>query len=185
MKKLFLFLFLILTGTTFSQLTTTNPDTVCYQTSTISTYQIPSIGIGTYTWTIPTCATLVSGQGTNNIQVNWSACPAGLINNAISVTYTSTAGCSSSPVTLNVLIYQIIPTIIPVGPFCVGDPCITLTATPVGGIWSGNGVTGNQFCPGNTNTVITYTYTQGGCTFTTVTGAQINPTPVLSPIQHN
>jgi len=185
MKKLFLLLCLMFTGYTFSQLTTTNPDTVCYQSTTPSTYQVPSIGTGTYTWTIPSCAILISGQGTNSIQVNWSACPAGLINNAISVSYASPSGCSATPVTLSVLIYQITPTITPVGPFCAGDPCVTLTATPAGGAFSGTGVTGNQFCPGTSNSVITYTYTQGGCTFTTVTGAQVNPTPTLSPIQHN
>jgi len=185
MKKLILFLFIAFTGIAFSQLTTTNPDTVCYQTTTLSTYQVPSVGTGTYTWTIPACAALISGQGTNSIQVNWSACPPGLINNAISVAYTSTSGCSATPVTLNVLIYQVIPVITPVGPFCASDPCVTLAATPAGGTWSGTGVTGNQFCPGTTNSLITYTYTNGGCTFTSNTGAVINPVPVLSPIQHN
>jgi hypothetical protein len=185
MKKLFTFLFTTFIGISFSQLTTTNPDTVCYQTTALSNYQIPSVGAGTYTWVIPACATLVSGQGTNSIQVNWSACPPGLINNAISVSYTSTSGCSSTPVTLNVLIYQVTPTITPVGPFCANDPCITLNATPLGGTFSGIGITGNQFCPGTTNTLITYTYTNSGCTFTANTGAVINPIPVLSPIQHN
>lgn len=185
MKRLILLLFLLITGISFSQLTTTNPDTVCYQTTALSTYQVPSIGTGTYTWTTPACATLVSGQGTNSIQVNWSACPPGSINNAISVSYTSPSGCPATPVTLNVLIYQVVPVITPVGPFCANDPCVTLVATPAGGVWSGTGVTGNQFCPGTTNSLITYTYTQGGCTFTANTGAQINPFPLLSPIQHN
>jgi hypothetical protein len=184
MKRIFL-AFMLLTGVAHAQLTTTNPDTVCYQTSTLSTYSVPSVGSGTYTWTIPACATLVSGQGTNSISVNWSACPAGLINNAISVAYTSAAGCSATPVTLNVLIYQVVPTITPIGPFCAGEPCVTLAATPAGGVFSGTGVTGNQYCPGTSNSLITYTYTNSGCTFTAQTGATVNPTPVLSPIQHN
>jgi hypothetical protein len=108
-----------------------------------------------------------------------------LINNAITVAYTSAAGCPATPVTLNVLIYQIVPIIVPVGPFCAGAPCVTLAATPTGGVWSGAGVSGNQFCPGITNALITYTYTQSGCSFSANTGAVINPTPVLSPIQHN
>ncbi len=130
MKKIILIFFLAIASIATSQLTTINPDTVCYQTTALSTYQVPSAGTGTYTWTIPTCATLVSGQGTNSIQVNWSACPPGLINNAISVTYTSAAGCPSNPVTLNVLIYQVVPVITPIGPFCAGAPCVTLIATP-------------------------------------------------------
>lgn len=185
MKRLLFITTMLISCITWSQLTTTNPDTVCYQTTALSTYQVPSAGTGTYTWTIPPCATLVSGQGTNSIQVNWSACPAGLINNAITVAFTSTSGCAATPVTLNVLIYQVVPIITPVGPFCANDPCVTLAATPAGGVWSGTGVTGNQFCPGITNSLITYTYTQSGCTFTAVTGATVNPTPVLSPIQHN
>lgn len=185
MKKLLFIATMLISSIAWSQLTTTNPDTVCYQTTTLSTYQVPSVGTGTYTWTIPACATLVSGQGTNLIQVNWSACPAGLINNAISVAYSSAAGCSATPVTLSVLIYQVVPVITPVGPFCANAPCVTLAATPAGGVFSGTGVTGNQFCPGVTNSLITYTYTNGGCIFTANTGAVINPTPVLSPIQHN
>lgn len=185
MKKLILLLAIAFPMIGFAQLTTTNPDTVCFQTTALSTYQVPSVGAGTYTWTIPACASLVSGQGTNSIQVNWSACPAGLINSAITVAFTSTSGCTAAPVTLNVLIYQVVPTITPVGPFCANAPCVALTATPVGGTWSGVGVTGNQYCPGTTNSLITYTYTQGGCTFTANTGAVINPVPVLSPIQHN
>lgn len=185
MKTLLFIAALMISSLAWSQLTTTNPDTVCYQTTTLSTYTVPSVGTGTYTWTIPACATLVSGQGTNSIQVNWSACPVGLITNAITVAYSSAAGCPATPVTLNVLIYQVVPVITPVGPFCTNDPCVTLAATPIGGIWSGAGITGNQFCPGTTNALITYTYTQSGCSFSANTGAQINPTPVLSPIQHN
>ena len=185
MKRLLFIAATLISSATWSQLTTTNPDTVCYQTNTLSTYTVPSVGTGTYTWTIPACATLVSGQGTNSIQVNWSSCPAGLINNAISVAYSSTSGCSATPVTLGVLIYQVTPSITPIGPFCANAPCVTLAATPAGGTWSGTGVTGNQFCPGITNSLITYTYTQSGCTFSANTGAQVNPTPVLSPIQHN
>lgn len=185
MKRLLFIAATLISSISWSQLTTTNPDTVCYQSASPSTYTVPSAGAGTYTWTIPACATLISGQGTNSIQVNWSACPAGLINNAISVSFTSTSGCVATPVTLNVLIYQVVPTITPIGPFCANDPCVNLVGTPAGGVWSGNNVVGNQFCPGVTNSLITYTYTNSGCTFTATTGAVVNPVPVLSPIQHN
>lgn len=176
-----------------AQLTTTNPDTVCYQSAALSNYQVPSIGSGTYTWTVPACATLVSGQGTNSIQVNWSACPPGLITNAISVTYSSPApaNCPAAPVNLNVLIYQVVPTITALGPFCESDPCVTLVGTPAGGTWSGTGVVGNQFCPDNvtngTNATSTVTYTvgTGGCTFSTSVVVPVYGTPTLQPIQHN
>ncbi len=188
MKKLILFLTLILTTSAFSQLTTTNPDTVCYQTQTLSQYTVTSIGAGTYTWTVPTCATITSGQGSNSISVNWSNCPPGLITNGVSVVYTSAQGCPSNPVNLNVLIYQVIPTITAIGPFCITDPCVPLSGTPVGGVWSGNGVVGNQFCPSTAGagaSTITYTYTNGGCTFTATSNTGVSPQPTLTPIQHN
>jgi hypothetical protein len=193
MKKLLTFLMLLISSISFSQFTTTQPDTVCYQSTALSTYTVTSIGSGTYTWTVPTCATLVSGQGTNTIQVNWSACPPGLITNAISVSYASPApaNCPADPVYMDVLIYQVVPTITALGPFCESDPCVTLVGTPAGGTWSGLGVSGNQFCPDNvtngTNAVSTVTYTvnAGGCTFTTTTTVPVYGTPTLSPIQHN
>jgi hypothetical protein len=193
MKKLISTLFFSLPMLAMAQLTTTQPDTVCYQSTALSTYQVPSIGSGTYTWTVPGCATLVSGQGTNSIQVNWSACPPGLIPNAISVTYSSPApaNCPATPVDLDVLIYQVIPTIQALGPFCESDPCVTLVGSPAGGTWSGLGVSGNQFCPdavaNGTNAVSTVTYTVGsaGCTFSTSTTVPVYGTPTLTPIKHN
>jgi hypothetical protein len=189
MKKVLFSIFTAFAGFASAQLTTANPDTVCFQSATPSTYTVPSAGVGgTYTWTLPACATIISGQGTNNISVNWSNCPAGLITNGVSVIYTNTSGCSSPPVNLNVLIYQIVPTITAIGPFCEGAACVTLVGTPAGGVFSGPGVIGNQFCPTSavigTNT-ITYTITSGGCTFSTTTPAVVSPNPTLSPIQHN
>lgn len=188
MKKLLTILFTMLTTATFAQLTTTNPDTVCINTPG-STYQVPSLGAGyTYTWTVTAPGTITSGQGTNQINVNWSAAGPGLINNAVSVFATSPSGCQSLPVTLNVFILQITPTITPIGPFCANNACVNLVGTPAGGIFSGNGVVNNQFCPqtaGPGTHTITYTYVQNGCVFTATTTVVVNPVPVLSPIQHN
>ena len=176
-----------------SQLTTTNPDTVCYQSTALSTYTIPSVGSGTYTWTVTAPGVITAGQGTNSISVNWSAAAPGLIPNGVSVTYSSPppANCPATPVNLNVLIYQVIPTITALGPFCESDPCVNLVGAPAGGTWSGTGVVGNQFCPDNvtngTNATSTVTYTVGsaGCTFTTSVVVPVYGTPTLSPIQHN
>ena len=172
----------------FSQLTTTNPDTVCYQTNG-SIYQVPSLGAGyTYTWTVAAPGVITSGQGTNQIGVNWSAAAPGLINNAISVTASGPGNCPSAPVTLNVFILNVVPTITAIGPFCQGASCVTLTGTPAGGTFTGTGVSNGQFCPtiaGPGTHTITYTYTSNGCTFTATTTVTVNSTPVLSPIQHN
>ena len=193
MKRILLALMTMISTISLSQLTTTNPDTVCYQSTALSTYTIPSVGSGTYTWTVTTPGVITAGQGTNSISVNWSAVAPGLIPNGVSVTYSSPppANCPATPVNLNVLIYQVIPTITALGPFCESDPCVNLVGAPVGGTWSGVGVVGNQFCPDNvtngTNTTSTVTYTVGsaGCTFTTSVVVPVYGTPTLSPIQHN
>ena len=182
---------MMISGISLSQLSTTNPDTVCYQSTTLSTYTVPSVGTGTYTWTVASPGVITAGQGTNTISVNWSAASPGLITNGVSVTFTSAAGCPAAPVNLNVLIYQVIPTISALGPFCESDPCVTLVGTPAGGTWSGLGVSGNQFCPDNvtngTNATSTVTYTVGsaGCTFSTSVVVPVFGTPTLQPIQHN
>lgn len=193
MKRILLVLMTMISTISLSQLTTTNPDTVCYQSTALSTYTIPSVGSGTYTWTVTAPGVITAGQGTNSISVNWSAAAPGLIPNGVSVTYSSPppANCPATPVNLNVLIYQVIPTITALGPFCESDPCVNLVGTPVGGTWSGIGVVGNQFCPDNvtngTNATSTVTYTVGsaGCTFTTSVVVPVYGTPTLSPIQHN
>ena len=188
MKKLFVLFFMFLTSTLFGQLTTNNPDTVCFQTGTLSQYTVTSVGNGNYNWTVPACATIQSGQGSNTIFVNWSNCPAGLINNGVSVTYTSPQGCSSPAVNLNVLIYDVVPTITQIGPFCSTDPCVPLVGTPAGGVWAGPGVVNGQFCPqtaGAGTHTITYLYTNGGCSFSTTINVVVNPLPTLTPISHN
>ena len=193
MKRILLALMTMISTVSLSQLSTVNPDTVCYQSTALSTYTIPSVGSGTYTWTVTAPGVITTGQGTNSISVNWSAAAPGLIPNGVSVTYSSPppANCPATPVNLNVLIYQVIPTITALGPFCESDPCVNLVGTPVGGTWSGTGVVCNQFCPDNvtngTNATSTVTYTVGsaGCTFTTSVVVPVYGTPTLSPIQHN
>ena len=193
MKRILLALMTMISTISLSQLTTTNPDTVCYQSTALSTYTIPSVGSGTYTWTVTAPGVITAGQGTNSISVNWSTAAPGLIPNGVFVTYSSPppANCPATPVNLNVLIYQVIPTITALGPFCESDPCVNLVGTPAGGTWSGTGVVGNQFCPDNvtngTNATSTVTYTVGsaGCTFTTSVVVPVYGTPTLSPIQHN
>jgi hypothetical protein len=185
MKKVLLFLTLLLSTITYGQFTTINPDTVCINTSG-SIYNVINTPGYTYTWTVAAPGVITGGVGTNQINVNWSSASAGLITNAISVYATGPGGCQSVPVTLNVYILQINPTITPIGPLCVGSPCVNLVGSPVGGVFSGTGVVGNTFCPTTSGTfTLTYTVTQNGCTFTTTTSVTVTPIPTLSPISHN
>lgn len=187
MKKLITTLFIVLANIALAQFTTINPDTVCYQTNG-SIYNVTNTVGYTYQWTVAAPGVLTSGQGTNQINVNWSNANPGLINNAITVTATGPGGCQSAPVTLNVFILQVVSTITPIGPFCIGAPCVNLVGSPAGGTWSGTGVANGQFCSSLSGTgtyTITYAINQGGCTFTTTTNVVVNPIPVLSPINHN
>lgn len=187
MKKILTLLSFLIPLFGMSQLTTVNPDTVCYQTSG-SIYQVPNTPGYTYNWTVLTPGVLVSGQGTNGIEVDWSNSNPGTIVNGVTVTATNLNGCESEPVSLDIFIYQVIPTINVIGPYCEGSPCVDLIGSPVGGVFSGNGVINNQFCSTNSGVgvhTITYTVNLNGCTFTTTTTVTVNPLPVLSPIQHN
>jgi hypothetical protein len=180
-------IFLLALTFIFINLAKSQVDTVCFNTSTLATYQVLNVQGNTYTWSVSSPGIIVSGQGTNLITVNWGSANPGLINNAVSVFPTNSFGCVGPPVDLDVFVLNIIPTISPIN-LCVNAPCLTLSGTPPGGTWSGLGVNGNQFCPsvaGVGSTTVTYTYSLSGCTFTATTTAVVNPLPTISPIQHN
>jgi hypothetical protein len=185
MKKL-LFLLLLFPFCAVSQ-STVNPDTVCYQ-STSATYTQPVLAGYTFTWTVLTPGIITSGQGTNQIIVNWSNAAPGLIPGAVTVSATNAAGCQTQPVDLDVFVLQVVPTITQIGPFCEGEPCVNLTATPAGGVFSGTGVVGNQFCPnvaGQGNFNLNYNVTVGGCPFSATLPVVVNNAPSLPPITHD
>jgi hypothetical protein len=187
MKKFIALLLFLLPMMGFAQLTTIDPDTVCYQTPG-SIYQVTNTPGYTYTWTVNAPGVLINGQGTNQINVDWSAAAPGLYPNAISVFATNANGCQSPPVDIDVFILQIIPTIAAIGPFCETDPCVPLVGNPAGGVWAGPGVVGNQFCPANAgvgNHNITYTITEGGCVFVANAVVQVVTLPTITPISHN
>ena len=56
-----------------------------YQGDTNKTYRLDAIAGATYTWTVPSGATIVSGQGTNSVQVNFGS---GAATGTISATVT-------------------------------------------------------------------------------------------------
>ena len=187
MKKILTLLTLIVPSFAFSQLTTINPDTVCYQ-SNGSIYSVNNnIGLN-YVWNVTAPGVITSGQGTNQITVSWSAANVGSIPNAVSVYATNAAGCQSPTVYLDVFIYNIVINLNPLSQMCETSPCVNLIGNPAGGIWSGVGINGNQFCPnlsGPGQFNLTYTINSGGCVFTDRVVANVSAQPVLLPIQHN
>jgi hypothetical protein len=90
-------------------------------------------------------------------------------NAIIQLTITNASGCSSNS-NLVVTVNEI-PTVtmnnLP-EEFCLGTPPIGLIGFPIGGTFSGTGVSGNQYNPTTVGThMITYTYTSpAGCTNT-------------------
>jgi subtilisin-like proprotein convertase family protein len=92
--------------------------------------------------------------------------------------YTATAtgagGCSRSAsrtIELNAYTPVVIAASMP-DTLCISDPAYTLQADPAGGVWSGIGVSGNNFIPAATAVgkfVLTYTYTNAGGCVTTLT----------------
>jgi subtilisin-like proprotein convertase family protein len=64
---------------------------------------------------------------------------------------------------------------------CLSDTLIALTGTPVGGVWSGVGVVGNNFLPVRTAVgtyTLTYTFTNAsGCTSTATLTAKVEDCP--------
>ncbi|HEU4718066.1 MAG TPA: T9SS type A sorting domain-containing protein, partial [Bacteroidia bacterium] len=95
------------------------------------------------------------------------------------VDVTDTSGCSASDtimVTVNAL-----PTVTSSATstnVCFDDANVSLTGTPAGGTFSGNGVTGSSFDPsaaGNGNQVVTYSYTDvNGCSATSTVTITVN-----------
>ncbi|MFM2338020.1 MAG: hypothetical protein RL115_1213 [Bacteroidota bacterium] len=133
-----------------------------------------STGVGslTYQWQLST-----------NGGVSWSNIAGATTNSfaqtAISATQNGyqfrvlvTAGCGTTPSSAAVLTVNTFPVVafgsIPFN-ICKSDAAFALSATPIGGAWSGAGVTGANFSPVSAGVgvrTVTYTVTNAGCTTT-------------------
>ena len=156
-------------------------DTICFQSSNEIYSVIEQPGVN-YLWN--TIGNLTSGQGTDSITVNWSTFPSGFIPGAVMVTPEAN-GCIGMPSSFDLYILNIVPVIDPAGPFCSNDEFSTLNATPIGGVFSGTGIVGDDFYPAFADTLnnyIVYTYIQSGCTFDDTIDIIVYEQPQLSPI---
>jgi len=123
MRKLFITLLALVPVALFSQ-STLSPDTVCFQ-STESIYQVDNEAGNTYTWTVQAPGVILSGQGTNIINVDWAGAAPGLIGTAVSVFPTNQYGCVGPTVNMDVFIYNETPVVTPMT-FCFDEPCTNL-----------------------------------------------------------
>ena len=161
----------------------TGQDTICIN-SVVNLYDVSSITPNlNYVWTTNS-GTISTGQGPTQINIDATGVPSGFYNNMISVYGVDGNGCTSQPQNYNINVYSETPIITPVGPFCSYDEFLTLQATPINGVFSGNGVIGDDFYPSNAvgTSTITYIYTQSGCVFGTTTDITVYPQPTLDSI---
>jgi len=157
-------------------------DTICYNSSS-ETYSVPLQPGYSYTWSA--ICSITSGQGTNTINTNWNGISSGFIPGGVQVTATNSVGCISLPVSIDLYVFNIIPAITSVGPFCSNDEFTTLSATPIGGIFGGPGIIGNDFYPGfadTLNNTVVYTYAQSSCVFDDTINVIVYEQPQISQI---
>jgi gliding motility-associated-like protein len=155
-------------------------DTVCWQDDNEIYSVIEQSGV-TYTW--DAIGSIITGQGTDSITVDWSNITPGYIPGGVMVT-PELNGCIGLPSTFDLFILNVDPTIQSLGPFCEYDDSTLLVGNPIGGVFSGTGVASAYFNPQNTVGVNTvqYTYTLSGCSFDTTTLVTVYPKPILDSI---
>ncbi len=159
-------------------------DTVCYN-STNNLFDVSSTFPNLfYNWST-TIGSITSGQGSSQINLDVTGVNSGLYNNALSVYGVDQIGCMSNIETFDVYDFNLLPLVTQIGPFCEYDGCVTLTATPPNGTFSGNNVWLNDYCPDNgfigTDNV-NYQVTQSGCWFDTTINVDVFPRPTIIPV---
>lgn len=137
--------------------------TVCAgQNLTITLTNAAAFGPGTvFSWTGPNG---FSASGTaNSITIVSATLAAGGSYSCVANLPAPDAACTSPAGTVTANVVDNSPVVFnAVGPLCQGAAPVTLVATPVGGTFTGPGVTGNQFNPtGLTPGVYTVSYTIG------------------------
>lgn len=162
---------------------------ICGNPSGVSYSVAPVTGATSYTWSAPPGASIVTGQGTNSVTINY---PPGSTNGNVSV-FASAGACSSAPASLAVTLSAV-----PASPsgggnqsqnVCLPDPVPTLTAiatVPAGHtvVWYNAATGGSTIGSPTLNTAGTVTYyaesvhTASGCRSTTRTAVTLTITTV-------
>lgn len=131
-----------------------------------------SDGVAPYTFSIDDCAT-TDGVGSY----------AGLCAGDYDICVTDANGCQyTNTVTVIDGVVPADATITPIGPFCVNDAAVVLTAASPGGEYTGTGVTAGMFDPALAG-VGTHTITNTislGCGDVATLDVVVNPLPVVS-----
>ncbi|MBP6397418.1 MAG: putative Ig domain-containing protein [Saprospiraceae bacterium] len=162
------------------------------ETTTINVNNLPMVNAGSYG---PLCVSSTtqalsgspmggsfSGAGVSGN--NFNASMAGASTHTITYGYTDVNGCSNSATT-NIIVNAL--PMVNAGTYpaqCVSATTLALAGSPMGGTFSGPGVTGNNFnasVAGTGTKTITYTYTDGnGCTNSATSNITVNALPVVN-----
>ena len=103
----------------------------------------------------------------------------------VTYTYTDEFGCTNHQ-TIQIIVNPLpVVSVNPAGPFCIDAPKYQMSANPIGGTFSGNGVTAEGlFDPaaaGVGDHVITYSFSDANtCTNTATTTVKVNALPVVN-----
>ena len=158
-------------------------------TTNIVVNPLPTPNAGTYgPYCIDAAAVTLAGtptggtfSGTGVSGTSFTPSTAGAGTHTVTYTYTDANGCTNTATT-NIVVNPLpTPNAGTYGPYCIDAAAVTLVGTPIGGTFSGTGMSGSSFSPniaGNGNHTITYTYTDAnGCTNSDTTIIVVNPLP--------
>ena len=153
---------------------------ICAQSGGLTyTASSPAAADVTYNWSVNNGASLQSTNGLQSVLVS-----AGNISFDLSLTL----DYQNSQLQDLVCSYQVPVYPLPVvstgsyGPYCAGGAAVTLGGSPVGGSWSGDGVSGGVFTPSAAGVYsVTYSYTDAnGCSADASTSIVVKNKPVVN-----
>lgn len=158
----------------------------CASTTTVTVNALPTVSAGSYSpvcsnvSTVPLAGTpsggTYSGTGVSGSTFNTSSG-----TQVVTYSYTDANSCSNTATATITVNSQPSVSAGTYTSVCSDAADISLVGSPVGGTFSGTGVTGSNFDPTSGTQTITYSYTDGnGCSNTANTSITVNNLPVVS-----
>jgi gliding motility-associated-like protein len=159
---------------------------------TVSASNFTSTTAGaTFSWTNSNASIGLAASGSGNTP-SFTASNTGTAPVVSTITVTASAnGCTGTASTYTITVNPLPVISFPAIPsVCVNGSAVTLNgATPVGGLYTGTGVSGGSFNPASSGSgtfVITYTYTSAaGCTNSSTQNITVNAQPVVAITPQN
>jgi len=163
----------------------TQPLTPAAPTASVTAQPTCAVSTGTITVTAPIGAGYTYSVDGTNYQSGTTF--SGLATGSYNVTMKNSDGCISlsTPLTINTQPATPIVSILAVNPMCANSPSVTIVGSPVGGTFSGTGISPvGLFSPtaaGVGSHIINYSYTNSaGCTAVATTTIDVLSAPALT-----